>query len=190
VRTRRLVPWLLTIGIALITFAWVWQRLEEAGRQAGRHYLKPDSVADEPRDTLMARIRASWVPGDRLRAVLGAVGVVLGAVGAWRAWRSEGLPPRTLRRVGLSLGIVGIACLTLALFRLKTHPRDPGAWTMVSGTETGHGSVQVDGIDAPAGVVPLFAVGAAFVALAVLSAVAARIVADRQRGGSGATAVR
>lgn len=180
-RGRRLVPWLLTLGLAIVTFAGVWQVLESSGREDRGSLLKPDSVPSEPTATLVARIRASWEPGDRLRMALLIVGLSLCAAAAWRAWRVEGLPARTLRRVALTLAILGASSLALGLLRARTHT--PGWWsgTYVSEHDAGSGIGHEDflGTDSPAGLLPLLTVGGVWLGLGAVLGLLSLIYARR-----------
>jgi hypothetical protein len=171
------VPWLLTLGLVIATFAIVWQDMESGGRESSESLLLPVSVPHEPAATLVARIRASWEPGDRLRTALLFVGLSLCAAAAWRAWRVEGLPASTLRRVALTLAILGVSSLALVFFRARTHPRDSGSGTLVPvhyperrGVGSGPvdiGFAHVHGTGVPAAMGPLRAVGEVWLALGV-----------------------
>lgn len=178
---RPLVPWLLTLGLVVATLAGAWQVLESNEREVGGGLLKTFEVPDEPRATLVDRIRASWEPGDRVRIVLVLAGLALCAAGAWRAWRVEGLPVGSLRRVALTLAILGASSLALGVFRARTHPRDLWSGTYVSvhapagqiGYEIAHGSAVLGGM------VPLLLVGAVWLGLGILLGVLSLLYAPR-----------
>jgi hypothetical protein len=187
VRGRRLVHWLLSLGLAVVAFAWTWQQLEEHGRESGGLRV-PDALDRQPWDTLEARIRATWEPGDRIRDALLLIGGGLLLGGAWRAWRAEGLPPATLRRVARNLAIVGSACLLLGVVRWRTQPPELTCNAYVPsdllhdgvpGRVHAIGMEQVLESIPPAGMLPLLAVGGVLLGLALLVGVPAWLYAPR-----------
>lgn len=178
-RKARLVPLLLAAGLLLVTFAGAWQLLEARGREFRGALLRPYSVPAEPWATLVDRIRASWEPGDRLRGALLLAGLALCLAGAWRAWRVEGLPVGSLRRVALTLAIVGTACLALGIFRARTHPDEPWSATYVT-VDSHAGRIEhVDGVEAPAGVVPMLLIGPVLLGLGALLGLLSLLYAPR-----------
>jgi len=178
---RPLVPWLITLGLAVATFAGAWQLLESNEREVDGALLKSFDVPDEPRATLVDRIRASWVPGDLARLVLVLAGLALCAAGAWRAWRVEGLPVGALRRVALTLAILGASSLALGGFRARTHPRDSwsGTYVPVDHHAGQIGYEDVDGEAFPAGVLPLLLLGGVWLGLGALLGLLSLLYAPR-----------